>query len=209
MSGIVKMSGVSITTATKILGAGRVKACGVAIASGGTYTLQQTTGDWTSPYPNDCNALGDASGDEYLAYTFVAGSSFNLRQVHVYLCKVGNPTFNIKARVYSNTTGPVPNAQLGSNSTTTLAASTVSAGDYNSATWTEYPFTFPADIAVTSGTTYWISLYGDGVGDASNYIYCGDNYIGAVGYISLSAAGSSWSTAGSKVDGSLKLYSFG
>jgi hypothetical protein len=79
--------------------------------------------------------------------------------------KLGSPTFNIQAGIYSHDSmNNSPNALIGSASAT-VSATTLGTSDPG----TLVQFTgLSASLAL--GTTYWVALWVSGVGDASNYV---------------------------------------
>ena len=78
--------------------------------------------------------------------------------------KLGTPTMNLFAFIYSDTGGTSPNAIVGSESAA-LGAGTLGTSD---------PGTFPSftgcSASITMGTTYWVGMRAASVGDVSNNI---------------------------------------
>lgn len=97
--------------------------------------------------------LGYNAGTTYNAQSFVAGSSYTLCAVDVYLTKVSTPTYTLNAYIYSNVSS-LPGSLVGTGSSN-VSASTVAAS--------EGAIKFSdMSASLTSGTTYWIVLKATG-----------------------------------------------
>lgn len=158
-----------------------------------SYTQKQTQGN-----DADSNWLSFASGHLYLASSFVASSSYSLRRVLVDLLKTGAPTFNITARIYSDSSDS-PGSQLGSTSTTVQAASGLTGS------FAAYEFVFPSDIALTNGTKYWVVLVASALGDGSNFVRWAGNPSGTLKQKD-SGDGSAWTLVQSNMDGTISTF---
>lgn len=105
---------------------------------------------------NTATATGDEGlfegpSQDWWAQKFVAGSSYTLSSVHVWMSKQNTPTGNMTAHIYSHDgTNDSPNVSLGTPSGT-FDISTLSA------TETEETLT-GMSVSITSGTTYWLVL---------------------------------------------------
>ena len=97
-----------------------------------------------------------------------------MNKLTVHLDQSGSPTFNITAKIYSDTAGT-----LVATSTNTIDSSTVSASG------AFYDFTFNAG-AITAATTYYIALEPDAVGNTGDNvdwsIEATDIYAGGIAY---------------------------
>lgn len=144
----------------------------------------------------------DYSIAHYLATNFIAASSYTLCKIDVPICMTTSDTgYNMTAYIYSNTgTYPgtdVPSTSLG-QSTNTVAISGISAcgSGYTTAT-----FNF-SGVSITSGTEYWIALYGPD----KNYALQWRGF-GASGQdLYYSADGSSWTQLDANMGGNFNAY---
>lgn len=118
------------------------------IASGTTYTLQQTLGADSSNSPN----FGNGATAAYALSKFTAGASFTLTKLRLRMLFVdgaGTPG-DITARVWSDTAG-VPTALVtNGTSDNTVVGTTVG----TSMGWIE--FTWATGPALTNTTAYWV-----------------------------------------------------
>jgi hypothetical protein len=136
-------------------------AWGVAGVSGG----QGAAGGGASVQKDSQTSTGStdwfATNDKwYAGGSFVAGSSYTLTRVDVYLSKGGSPTFNATGRIFA-TSGESPTGAALATSTNTPAVSSLGAACGT------LQFDF-AGLALTNGTTY--SIIVEGHGDGANYI---------------------------------------
>lgn len=115
------------------------------------------------------------SGSIYMAASFTAGSSYTLCALDVKLSKTGSPTFNLRAAIYSDGTGP--SALVGT------ASADVSASTVGSSIGT-VSFT-GLNASITSGSVYWVVIY-----YASGAL---NHYADYVGYRIRSGSGSQYS----------------
>jgi hypothetical protein len=118
--------------------------------------------------------------DDFIASQVVPGSSYTVCRVDFSLQKVGSPTMNLSARIWSGTaTAPTNLVASGSS----IAASSLT---------TSYATnSFTISAALTSGVTYWFGLEGSALGDASNYVQLERTQV-SPGYTKLSADGTTW-----------------
>lgn len=115
----------------------------------------------------DNTVLGDANTYyRKLAFEWVADSAFTACNVSVSIKKFGSPTANIRVRIYSNN---------GSNHPTTGGALTGGTSSYVSTaglttSYSNLSFT-GLSASIANGTTYWLVVEAQSVGDASNYYH--------------------------------------
>jgi hypothetical protein len=107
------------------------------------------------------NTVANATLETYHASYFVAGSSYTATSINLRLGKVGSPTMNLTAYIYSDNAG-VPGTMLTGGASGVVAASTINSSEGDTS------FT-GLTCSITSGTKYWIVLFGSAV-DASNYV---------------------------------------
>ena len=111
---------------------------------------------------NGTASVSAAAGNYYISQGFKVSESFTLDSIWVKLYKVGNPTYNLTARIYSDTASS-PNAAIGS-------AATISAKLFTSKTDGEWYQITGLAAALTAGTQYHIVLSSLAAVDASNYV---------------------------------------
>jgi len=107
-------------------------------------------------------SFSNVAGSYYLAQGFKVSETATFDAIWVKLYKSGNPTYNLTARIYSDTAGS-PNAAIGT-------ASTVSAKTLTSKTDGEWVQFTGLNVALTAGTQYHIVLSSLVAVDATNYI---------------------------------------
>lgn len=142
------------------------------VTGGSVEKQSQTTG-------TDTSGAFDSANRVYVGTDFVAASSYTLTRFDLYLLRIGSPTGNITAYIYSNS-GGAPNTLLGT-STNTIDASTISDA---SPEWITWNF---SGVSLSNGTVYWIEIT-KSAGDDSNYI--GDY----LGYTTFSGRTVKWGT---------------
>lgn len=130
-------------------------------------------------------------GNNYVGVHFTTTAAYTVCKVTVPIKKVGSPTFNIRARIFSDAGGSpnYPNAGMGTASDP-IAASSLST------TTADVAFTGMSAI-LSDATVYWVVLYVDAAGDASNYVawdYEADTGVTAVGESPDGVAGN-WSNS--------------
>ena len=91
------------------------------------------------------------SDRKYLATYFVAGSSYTMKEVHLWLDKVGSPTYDIHVEIFPHSTNEPGTAAVSDGTSGTISASTLTTSE------AEYTFT-GLNCSITSGTTYWVVL---------------------------------------------------
>lgn len=166
-----------------------------ASAGGGGFTSKQSQGNDT-----DSNDFSDGS-TTYMSSSFTASSSYSIKKVAVRLKKTGTPAQTIVAEIWTDA-ATLPVLITGSTSTTTLDTTTVTTS------FAAYEFTFPSDIAVTSGTRYHVVLHRTvGTGDGSNNLSWSGNPAGTEVQNRAADPGVSWVQAQASMDGSVILYS--
>jgi hypothetical protein len=101
-----------------------------------------------------------------LAQSFQLGSSTTIGAVKLYLKKVGSPTGNLTAKIYSDSGGS-PNALITDGTSDAVAASTLSTS-YGLIT-----FAFSAPPSLTATTTYWIVFETADSASGANYVVWG------------------------------------
>lgn len=111
---------------------------------------------------NQVSTVGDSAGNYYRSQGFIVSDTATFDAVWVKIYKVGNPTGNITARIYTNSGGS-PSAAIGS-------ASTVSCKVVSSKPDGEWVQFTGLSAALTAGTQYHLTL--QVAVDASNYIGC-------------------------------------
>ncbi len=106
-------------------------------------------------------SIGADTPQRYTATYVTAGSSYTLDNIRVWLEKFGSPTFNITVELRANSANS-PGAVL-QTSSTSIAAGSLTASEVEK--------TFAGfSQAMVNGTTYWIVVALDAVGDGSNYV---------------------------------------
>ena len=134
----------------------------VDAATGTPYKFESATGYVEQ---NTAAPVGSGVGTVYNSQGFKVSTSFTPTEVWIKGYKVGNPTGNITAQIWSDNAGS-PNAALGSSGT--LSLKLVESGDTSGA-W--YRITL-AGPALTAGTQYHLVL--SVAQDASNYFAWND-----------------------------------
>jgi hypothetical protein len=110
---------------------------------------------------NDMWSLRYDTSYQLQAIQFQASSSYAVKEAHVWQKKVGSPTGNIKASIYSDNGDGRPDANLGDSNNNDVSALTTS--------FTERTYTFSTPVSLTNGVLYWIVLSGDYTISTSNY----------------------------------------
>ena len=111
---------------------------------------------------DDSTSVSQAAGSYYVSTGFKVSETATYDSIELKLTKAGNPTYNITARIYSDTAGS-PNAAIGTAATLSCKLITSKAdGEW-------YTFT-GLNIALTAGTQYHIVLSSLAAVDASNYL---------------------------------------
>lgn len=100
------------------------------------------------------NLRRGADNQVILGQSFTPSVGGALSKIELYLKKKGSPTGNIWVEIHADGADPTAAAQLGSDSANVDVAGLGAGFAYIS-------FTFPATIPITTGTEYWILLYGD------------------------------------------------
>lgn len=145
-----------------------------------------TLKDSNTAASNGSTTFSNGANLKYIGSGFVAGATYTLTSVDMYMAKTGSPSFNISCEIWSNNSGD-PGSIVGSGSTNTIAASSIT-GSEAVYTWTGL------NASITSGTTYFIVLICDTVGDGSNNIQLHRNAVSA-NQIDTSPNGSTWTNA--------------
>lgn len=155
------------------------------IVVGGNNPDQQTSSTTTREVGSNQAASLKGAGQ-----TFTASASYTITGFILKLSKTGSPTGDIKANLYTISGGVPTGSPIASSSTFDVSTLTGSA--------TDTTFTFVTPIAITSGTSYAITIETEAnyVGDGSNRIDMGidtsNPYSG--GSEILKDSGSSWSS---------------
>ena len=120
-----------------------------------------TLKDSNTAASNGSQTFGGAAGTKYIAGRFTSGATgYTLTRVDVYLAKVGTPSFNISASIYTNNADS-PGTLVGTGSTNSIATGDLTASE------ALYSFTgLSAGLSAT--TDYYIVLTCNSVGDISN-----------------------------------------
>ncbi len=172
--------------------AGLAQSAAGTVASG--YTLKQNLGGT----PDNLNSFGWGSAAKWLAYSFVADSSYTVSQIGVgLLISAGTPlTSPLTCYLYSDASFS-PGSLLGTSTNThsdTLTESSVM-----------YPFQF-SGVALTSGTRYWVVL---SLATPSGNYPAWSMLIGGTEKCYVSSDGASWSLKDSPEQGTIQLYATG
>lgn len=136
--------------------------------------------------------LGRATATKfYLATRYVVGASnYTITKVTATLYKEGSPTFKMRCMVWSDTTGPIPSAVIGTASTNEIQASGLTTSE------AAYDFT-GISATVTAGQAIWILVYisTDGTRDDANNVLWGfqNDGGGSVRWMKASADSVTWS----------------
>ena len=130
----------------------------VDAATGTAYKFESATGYLE---PNGYDNVGNAAGVYYTSVGFKVGKSDTYNDALAKLYKVGNPTGDITARIWSNSAGS-PSAALGS--AVTLNCKKLESGDNAGQMYLFSGF----NVALTAGTQYHLVL--QVTVDASNYV---------------------------------------
>lgn len=145
-------------------------------------TLDQsyTTGQDNADGSGIGNLRRAANNNEILVQSFTPTQSGVIPQFEIYMKKVGSPTGNIWAEIWSDAGGPGTGSQINGDSATVDVSTVAGAYGYQMFTWSSnYPM-------IAAGLVYWVRLYGDytmtaDVGvyvgiDTSSPSYTGGNY---------------------------------
>lgn len=135
--------------------------------------------DAVAPEALSRNFLDDTN--YYVASQFTASSNYTTCKVQFSLKKVGSPTMNLSARIWSGTS-TAPTNLIATGSTTVAASSLTTSYATND---------FSVSATISGGTNFWVGLYGSALGDASNYVQLERNGSGS-GYIKASVDGITW-----------------
>jgi len=139
--------------------------CAIITCSGWFATL-----DWQFYENLDCfyANYGPGPGTQIFGYPnyrypgqqFTPAAACDLKYAWFLIRKIGSPTSNLTARLYSDS-GGAPNAVLATSQA--VAGTTLSSKSYQ---WTRFSFSTP--YTLSGGTPYWIALNG-GTSSTSNY----------------------------------------
>jgi hypothetical protein len=112
---------------------------------------------------NGSHQNGSSTSVKYVAAKFEAAESVTICALDLALAKVGSPTFGMKVSIYSHNVGTdYPDTKLSDDSDSVLSSSlTTSEADTAFSNFS---------VALTAGTTYWIVLEADAIGDVSNHV---------------------------------------
>ena len=128
------------------------------------------------------------AGSIWYSIRFKASGNYTIDSVKVRLLKVGSPSFNVVAKIYSDSSGK-PGSQTGGDSGSVAASSIGTSYEDKQFTWSS------GKAAVTLNDYFHIVLLTDGYGDTDN---CIQNRYAATGVgdstirISYGADGLSW-----------------
>ena len=128
---------------------------------GGCATARDTDTGTT----NGNQTWASSSPNLYVATRFVAAATTTICRIDMAIYKLGTPTMNLFAFIYTHDAGnDSPNVLVGSESSA-LSATTLGTTD---------PGTFPSftglSASITASTVYWVCMRAASVGDASNNI---------------------------------------
>ena len=173
-----------------------------ALDSGSGGGSCSTAQDGNTDTPNGFSPVGSGATFTYIATPFVAADSYDACKVTLYLDKVGTPTFNVHASIWSDTGSNTPNARIGDES------AALNVGDVTTTENQPYGFTVSA-TGLTASTKYWVVLRCATVGDASNYIQWRRNSTtgGLTNPIVSSSDGSTWNNVSSSRRSRFQVYS--
>lgn len=156
---------------------------------------------------NGTTVFGGAASTKYMASRFTAATSYTLTRVDVYLDKIGSPTFNITASIYTDNAGN-PGTLIGSGSTNSIGAGSVTGSE------ALYSLTgLNATINTGIATTYFIVFTVDTVGDITNHCRwhrnaSTTNQASGSHKIVESADASTWSTSSSTRQSKFATYGY-
>lgn len=120
----------------------------------------------------------------FFATKFTAEANYTVSSVYVYVKKVGSPSGYLRVAIYDDSAG-TPGSAIYTDLLTPSAVNISQLQDY-------WGFAV-GSVPLTSGTSYWILIYGETAHDASNHWTIGmvnTQFGGNYGY--RSSAGSSW-----------------
>lgn len=157
--------------------------------SGGVATASSVLKDSNTAANNGSTTFGNGGNLKYCGGGFVAGSSYTLTSVDVYLAKLGSPSFTISCEIWSQS-GTDPSAKISTGTSNSFNAT-------SDLTTSEAAYTFTGMTAsITSGTTYYIMLICSSTADVSNNVLWYRNSASA-NQIDTSPDGTTWSTQSS------------
>ncbi len=193
---------------------GSVYSNGPIIGSSGTITgaaisanSASLTADQTNNSPTPittctsatCISFGNSSATQDIAQSFQVSTDGPLHDIQFYLKEVGSPS-NITVKIVADNNGsPSSNDLLSTDGS--IAASAVSTSGFD---WVDA--TFPSNITLYTGETYWVVLYMS-KNSSKNYYITGANNAYANGVAKIGKFGSSWSsTSPAGLDAYFELY---
>lgn len=167
-----------------ITGSGSIT--GDATVAGGTASSPDQ--QWT--VQNGTQNVGQASGNRYLAQSFIPSSSLVINKVSLYLKKVGSP---------NDLTIQVVTDNSGNPSSTVIASGVLRASSVGSA-YTFVDGTLNSSPTLTGGQRYWVKI--TSTVSASNYMIWGSDTTDAYssGTAKSSSNNSSWSALSTDLD---------
>jgi hypothetical protein len=114
---------------------------------------------------NGSHQNGSSTSVKYVAGKFQAAESVTICALDLALNKVGSPTFGLKVSIYSHNAGTdYPDAKISDDSDSVLASTLPTTDDGVDTAFSNF------SVALTAGTTYWIVLEADAIGDSSNHV---------------------------------------
>lgn len=141
-------------------------------------------------------AIGNWSGEKYIALSFTATATYTCCRIDVPLTRVGAPVADIRVAIYSDSSA-YPSTLLSTSNA--VNASTIST------TTTEVSFE-GLSASISSGVTYWVVVYTATAEGYSDYIKWDYAYAGSAPSRS-SGDGSSWGGYASSTLAKFKSFS--
>jgi hypothetical protein len=113
------------------------------------------------------NIVGDANR-RYVAIKFVNTNSVTICRADMPLYKLGSPTHNLVASIWSHNAGTdEPDAQIAGTESASIASSSLGTTDPSGGTWSSFT---GMSFALSASTTYWLMIEVSAAGDASNHV---------------------------------------
>ncbi len=183
-----------------IIGNGGSTITDSAISASSFVVDADTQNDDGETSPASFQTVGTGAGVQTIAQSFTVSTTTPVTSIDFLVKKTGAPA-NATMRVYNDDDGNVDNTQIGESGS--LSASLINTSSY---TWVKvYPY---APIALTPGTTYWITFQYSG--NASNYYTFATNNIFTEGAMKLkNSSGGYYNPSPSNLDMYFRVFTGG
>jgi len=131
------------------------------VAAGGSCS---TARDSDAPATTGSQTWASTSPSAYIAARFTAAATATICRIDTAIYKLGTPSMDLFAFIYTDQAGPSPNVIVGSESSA-LSATTLGTTDPG----TLVSFT-GLSASITASTVYWVCMRVSAIGDVSNNI---------------------------------------